>query len=136
MNGVFKNYIYNVILRRPSYQKELLMLARLFSLPQSEPDLCGLCHCIYLDVIDHLFMNCVALKVEREQLWNTIMNDLDVEASVYLFNLPDNEMFDVFLSNHWIKDNLSVETADTFICNTACFFANTINMLKTNQNTY
>ena len=82
--------------------RPLVMLAKLLSLPTKETAVsCVLCNNDYYDVTEHIFMYCIYLNDIRNTMWDDMINVLNVELSVELWNKPDYEILDIMLGARW-----------------------------------
>ena len=125
------NNIYNVIRRNPHSQKELLMLARAMSSPVSDyVSICNMCQRESNDGLEHFLMYCTKLNGLREEMWEELINTHDVETSMGLFSLPDEDILNIFLSGDWVTEHVTLAASDHCICTVAQTFKH---MLKMSQ---
>jgi hypothetical protein len=77
---------------------------------------CNMCGIISNDVVDHFLMHCSALNKLREDMWEKLIDANELELSVNLFNMPDEQILNIFLSGDWVYKHASRSAADFCIC--------------------
>ena len=76
--------------------------AKVITIPKlSQPAVCGKCDQQYLYTPVHIVMDCPSMSEHWNQLWDNIIDILDVEASVDLFHLADVAILDAMLGGTW-----------------------------------
>ena len=81
---------------------QLLKLTKLVCLPTyTVPLTCELCGTEYHDVVEHIFVYCPDMMDVRDSMWEELVNTLDVEDFVDLWNKPDDETLDILLGAKW-----------------------------------
>ena len=63
------------------------------------------CGQIYTDIVDHCIAECNVDMQTRNDLWDIILDVLDVRSGVELFNKQDSDIIDILLGKAW--QNLS-----------------------------
>ena len=120
-----KPYSYYTAAMRNHRHRPLVMLAKLLSLPTKETAVsCVLCNNDYYDVTEHIFMYCIYLNDIRNTMWDDMINVLNVELSVELWNKPDHEILDIMLGARWsaLRDrSLREEFLDVIVKYTETF---------------
>jgi len=120
-----QHMFYKMMTRNKIHKRSLQALLKLLTIP-SLPDvqLCQLCGRQVIDIVIHCIAECPNLMQERNLMWDTIINVLDVSESIDLFNRDDDDIVDIFLGKSWDK-LLRKETTyiDNFYTSlaTACF---------------
>jgi len=112
--------LYRVAKRHPMYSKALIAMGRLITLPSS-PGICTLCGKDYADVVNHVVNCCTYVNIERNELWDTMTNQLDVTSSVELFNMDDELITCILLGQKWRRLRC-METRDNFYCSISKHF--------------
>ena len=81
----------------------LFKLGTLMCLPVSDESLTcnNICHRNYTDVTEHIMMQCTGLNDCRNSMWEEIVNVLNVETSVELWNMSDEKILDILLGAKW-----------------------------------
>jgi len=97
--------LYGVVRRSKDIKLNncVLWWVRPIALPDTTYDghQCKLCQQPYTDIVTHLISQCTTLVVERNELWDFLVNELDVELSATLFNLADEEFSDIICGRVW-----------------------------------
>ena len=84
------NVLYDVIRRNIKTRSDIMLLIQLLSVPDNcNVFACGLCGKQTDDYVEHILTRCEELMVERDKLWDDIVNVLGVEAQVGLFRRED-----------------------------------------------
>ena len=65
--------------------------------PQQDPLLCEYCGNVFVDKMEHYVCNCPHTSDEREQFWNIMNNEADIELAAFLFSVSDNELINILL---------------------------------------
>ena len=97
------NYIYDIMKNNLIHRKPLMLLVKQISLPENHHLVitCNLCAKLTPDIPCHILMECTDLIDLRTSMWETLLDDLGVEAEVNLFQREDNDILDIFLGKKW-----------------------------------
>ena len=83
-------------------RRELVMLTKLACLPTMDtPQTCELCRKAYEDVTEHIIMFCTSLNEPRNNMWDELVNVLEVEQFVELWSKPEADILDIILGGRW-----------------------------------
>ena len=78
------------------------MLTKLACLPTMDtPQTCELCRKPYEDVTEHIIMFCTSLNEPRNNMWDELVNVLEVEQFVELWSKPESDILDIILGGRW-----------------------------------
>ncbi len=59
--------------------------------------MCKYCGCLNEDMLLHFAMHCPKRKEVRDDMWDIMIDKLDVDQSVYLLSLEDNEFLNILM---------------------------------------
>ena len=97
---------YEIMKRHKRFKASLLSMIKLTTIPiHYEDQICLSCGQTYTDVVNHCIAECNDLMQIRNDLWDVIVDVLDVGSSVTLFNKTDSDVIDILLGKSW--ENLS-----------------------------
>ena len=81
---------------------DLIKLAKLACLPTlNTTEQCTMCDKDYVDITEHVVMYCTGLTDIRNNMWDDMVNILEVEDFVELWNKPDEDILDILLGGYW-----------------------------------
>ncbi len=92
--------IWKFGLSNPLYLNKCRNLAKFIArTPKAfnEIQLCIYCGIFYKDIYTHLTFDCSKCFEERDKFWNEITDILTPQFSVYLYNMPDEDMYSCML---------------------------------------
>jgi len=99
-----KHIFYSIMKRHKCYKSNLLAMLKLLTIPIfDKEEICVSCCKMYDDIVRHSIAECSIYIKERNELWDIIINILDVHSSVELFNASDDDIIDILLGKHWYK---------------------------------
>ena len=102
MRGCRPHVLYKLAKNHVQEKSCVRYSAKLITLPKlSQPAVCGKCGQQYLYTPVHIVMDCPSMSEHRSQLWDNIIDILDVEASVDLFHLDDVAILAAMLGGTW-----------------------------------
>ena len=92
-------------------------LAKLITIPKlSQPAVCGTFDQQYLYTPVHIVMDCPSMSEHGNQLWDHIIDILDVEASVDLFHLDDVAILAAMVGGTWyMYSYIDRDTCNAFL---------------------
>ena len=92
------NVLYDVIRRNIKTKSDIMFLIQLLSVPDNcNIFACNLCGKQTDDYVEHILTRCEELILERDKLWEDIVNVLGVEAEVELFRREDEDIIRIML---------------------------------------
>ena len=109
-------------------------MARLLSIG-NRPGKCVLCGYAYDDLVVHAIATCSSQLQNRAGLWDTIVTELNVNDSVELDNMDDQDCVDIILGRKWQRLTTR-EYRDNFYCKTSGKILKMINVIKSNYQWY
>ena len=95
------SYIYDIMKNNLIHRKPLMLLVKQISLPENLVITCNLCTKFTPYIPYHILMECTYLIVIRTYMWETLLDDLGVEAEVNLFQREGDDILDIFLGKKW-----------------------------------
>ena len=102
MRGCRPHVLYKLAKNHVQEKSCVRYSAKLITIPKlSQPAVCGKCDQQYLYTPVHIVMDCPSMSEHRNQLWDNIIDILDVEASVDLFHLDDVAILAAMLVGTW-----------------------------------
>jgi len=99
--------------RHKQHKRQLLSMLKLLTIPTLPIDKCKLCTKPFSDIVLHCIAECSFLVTERNYMWDTIIEKLNINDGIDLFNRDDDDIIDIFLGKSWDKLERK-EYADTF----------------------
>ena len=109
---------YAIMKRHKMYKAKLLSMIKLITIPINyEVKTCVSCGQIYTDIVDHCIAECNVDMQTRNDLWDIILDVLDVRSGVELFNKQDSDIIDILLGKAWqnLSDRAELELFYTSI---------------------
>ena len=126
IRGIRPHILYKIVKEKPSERSHILTCMKLFTVQyNSDAVPCKLCgKCIhYLPL--HIVMECSALCKERCELFDNIVNDLEVNQSVNLFEKVDLTILSIIMGGQW--DIFRAVKRENYVS----FIVNALKMVKT-----
>ena len=100
--------LYYVIKNNFEYRDAILRIIRCLAIPdEGELLVCTLCDKNYENILQHYISYCTCVNDLRNQMWQDIIDILDVNESVQLFSKDEYEIFHIFIRGPWINNCVS-----------------------------
>ncbi len=101
-----KSLIYEIISKMDSNWEDLMILIRLLTLPKETQNVkCVVCFNDYDDIVYHIIMECPNFITQRNTIAENIIDILDVQSGVELFNMCKEDILDIYLGKKWCGVN-------------------------------
>ena len=97
-------------------------MLKLLTIPSLQIDQCKYCSQPVKDIVLHCITECSYLTAERDHMWDIIIDKLNIDDGIDLFNKSDDDIMDIFFGKSW-GELREKENADTFylsICDHRC----------------
>ena len=88
-------------------------MLKLLTIPSLQIDQCKYCSQPVKDIVLHCIAECSSLTAERDHMWDIIIDKLNIDDGIDLFNKSDDDIIDIFLGKSWGKLRKK-EYVDTF----------------------
>ena len=83
---------------------KLLNLVKLLAYPEYiDPVICHLCNDTLSDVVEHFILRCSYFIQIRQDMWDYLLNNIDIKYESDIFNRPDNDILELLLGKKWNK---------------------------------
>ena len=91
-------------------------MSKLLTIPSLQIDQCKYSSQPVTDIVLHCIAECSSLTAERDHVWDIIIDKLNIDDGIDLFNKLDDDIIDIFLGKSWGKLRKK-EYADTTVRN-------------------
>jgi hypothetical protein len=96
------NPLYDIIKRNKADRNNIMVLIQLLSVPNNcNVFTCNLCDKATDDYVDHIMTRCECLMDHRNDMWDSILDTIGVEAEVNLFQREDEDITRIMLGKYW-----------------------------------
>jgi len=109
------NILYSIIKHHKSQMHNIMILVKMLSIPDKcDPVKCTVCDKIFTDYVEHVFTRCEKVIVQRNELWDNMLNAFGVETEVELFSKTEEQCTRIMLGMEWSM--LDTNQLEQFIC--------------------
>jgi len=92
------NKMYNLIRSNLNQRENIMYIVRILSIiEEGEPLLCPGCGKIFTDAADHVINRCSSLIKQRNDMWNNILDNIDVTSESLFISKDEEETLDILL---------------------------------------
>ncbi len=131
------NPVWSVAKAKPYMVHICMQVAKLIAYPSYNELLCEFCGSLNEDILLHCAMHCPKTKEERDDMWDILINKLDVDQSVYLHSLEDDEFLSVLMGGpckvfECIEDHIDFLIISYTFLNKMCTTSNLLQLILHN----
>ena len=76
-------------------------MLKLLTIPSLQIDQCKYSSQPVTDIVLHCIAECSSLTAERDHVWDIIIDKLNIDDGIDLFNKSDDDIIDIFLGKSW-----------------------------------
>ena len=129
--------LWEVAKRNPKCRAPIAHLVNLLcgNVPQTfvnatDEYVCLLCKRNFHEVSYHFIVECPLTTQARDELWNSLTDELPIEIACCLNNLDDADVYDILLSGNHVSIRNDKNILDTFVILSACSVLNIISQVN------